>query len=275
MPSHISVSLTPLLQRLNYLLYVKVTGREVKVAWVVGIIDDTVDEARSLERIVRDFDVPQLTEAAKVILFPSLSIFGAYIAAERQLDALFVDISLSGESFKDVRDGIDLVQSYIPRSSHTQVIFMTGFDQFYTRVYEARHVSFVRKPFNTVDVNLALSQALEASRARTDAPLAICCNHAVVLIRPSEVSFIESDRRCAFIHEGARVHRVYRKLSDLLDELPAQFVRCHQSFLINLDFVEKLGTDSLLLSTGDTVPVSRRCRTQVRDALFERIGSAF
>ena len=245
------------------------------MAWVVGIIDDIVDEAKSLERIVRDFDVPQLTEVTKVILFPSLSLFSAYIAAERQLDALFVDISLSGESFEDVRDGIDLVQSYIPRGSSTQVIFMTGFDQFYTRVYEARHVSFVRKPFNTADVNLALAQALEASRARTDTPLAIRCNHDVVLIHPSEVSFIESDRRCAFIHEGAQVHRVYRKLSELLDELPAQFARCHQSFLINLDFVEKLGTDSLLLSTGDTVPVSWRCRTQVRDALFERIGSAF
>lgn len=97
----------------------------------------------------------------------------------------------------------------------------------------------------------------------------------MVLIRPSEVSFIESERRCAFIHEGTQVHRVYRKLSELLDELPPRFVRCHQSFLINLDFVEKLGTDSLLLSTGDKIPVSRRCRSQVRDALFERIGSTF
>ena len=245
------------------------------MAWVVGIIDDIVDEAKGLERIVRDFDAPQLTEKTKVILFPSLLLFSAYIAAEWQLDALFVDISLSGKHFEGVRDGIDLVQNYIPRNSSTQVIFMTGFDQFYTRVYEARHVSFVRKPFNTVDVNLALSQALEASQARADAPLAICCNHDVVLIRPSEVSFIESDRRCAFIHEGAQVHRLYRKLSELLDELPAQFVHCHQSFLINLDFVEKLGIDSLLLSTGDTIPVSRRCRSQVRDALFERIGALF
>lgn len=243
------------------------------MAWVVGIIDDIVDDAKGLEQMVRGFDAPQLPEKIKVIIFPSLSLFSAYIAAEWQLDALFVDISLSGGPYEGVRDGIDLVQSYIPRNSPIQVIFMTGFDQFYTRVYEARHVSFVRKPFNAADVSLALSQAFEASLARTDAPPAIRCNHDVVLIRPSEVSFIESDRRCAFIHEGAQVHRVYRKLSDLLDELPTQFVRCHQSFLINLDFVEKLGTDSLLLSTGDKVPMSRRCRSQVRDALFERIGS--
>lgn len=245
------------------------------MAWVVGIIDDIIDEARSLERIVRDFDAPQLTETTKVISFPSLSLFGAYIAAGQRLDVLFVDISLSGASFKGVRDGIDLVQSYISRSSPTQVVFMTGFDQFYTRVYEAHHVSFVRKPFNAADVSLALSQAFEASLASTDAPLAICCNHDVVLVRPSEVSFIESDRRCAFIHEGTQVHRVYRKLSELLDELPPQFVRCHQSFLINLDFVEKLGVDNLSLSTGDKIPVSRRCRSQVREALFERIGATF
>ena len=245
------------------------------MSWVVGIIDDVIDEAKHLERIIRDFDAPQPTETTKVISFPSLSLFGAYIAARQQLDVLFVDISLSGASFKGVRDGIDLVQSYISRNSPTQVVFMTGFDQFYTRVYEAHHVSFVRKPFNAADVNLALSQALEASLTRTDAPLAICCNHDVVLIRPSEVSFIESDRRCAFIHEATQVHRVYRKLSELLDELPPQFVRCHQSFLVNLDFVEKLGVDSLLLSTGDTIPVSRRCRSQVREALFEQIGATF
>lgn len=141
------------------------------MAWVVGIIDDIVDEAKGLERIVRDFDAPQLTEKTKVILFPSLSLFSAYIAAEWQLDALFVDISLSGKHFEGVRDGIDLVQNYIPRNSSTQVIFMTGFDQFYTRVYEARHVSFVRKPFNTVDVNLALSQALELPKPAQTPPL--------------------------------------------------------------------------------------------------------
>ncbi len=89
------------------------------MAWVVGIIDDIVDEAKGLERIVRDFDAPQLTEKTKVILFPSLSLFSAYIAAEWQLDALFVDISLSGKHFEGVRDGIDLVQNYIPRNSST------------------------------------------------------------------------------------------------------------------------------------------------------------
>ena len=140
------------------------------MSWVVGIIDDVVDEAKHLERIIRDFDAPQLTETIKVISFPSLSLFGAYIAAGRRLDVLFVDVSLSEASFKGVRDGIDLVQSYIPRNSPTQVVFMTGFDQFYTRVYEAHHVSFVRKPFNAADVSLALSQAFEASLAARTLP---------------------------------------------------------------------------------------------------------
>ena len=73
------------------------------MSWVVGIIDDVVDEAKHLERIIRDFDAPQLTETIKVISFPSLSLFGAYIAAGRRLDVLFVDVSLSEASFKGVR----------------------------------------------------------------------------------------------------------------------------------------------------------------------------
>ena len=56
------------------------------MSWVVGIIDDVVDEAKHLERIIRDFDAPQPTEAIKVISFPSLSLFGTYIAAGRRLD---------------------------------------------------------------------------------------------------------------------------------------------------------------------------------------------
>jgi DNA-binding LytR/AlgR family response regulator len=61
-------------------------------------------------------------------------------------------------------------------------------------------------------------------------------------------------------------------LADLERELPATFLRVHRSHIVNSAFVVQLdretsGTGRLLLSSGMTVPVSRRTMPKVRDAL--------
>lgn len=61
-------------------------------------------------------------------------------------------------------------------------------------------------------------------------------------------------------------------LTELEEELPPTFLRVHRSYLVNTAFVDKLvrdtsGTGTLTLSTGDTVPVSRRIMPRVRKAL--------
>lgn len=184
-------------------------------------------------------------------------------------DALFLDIRLADA---DSTDGIDLAARLVPTGSRTQVVFVSGYDEYHTVVYRTPHAAYLKKPFRQTDVEMALELSLVAARREVPRAIVFRVKGSERIVSPSDITYLESDLRLVRVHlRRGDSFEVYGKLAALLDELPSRFVRCHQSFVINLDCVEELGTTEARLSDGATVPVSRRHRTSVREALFQHI----
>lgn len=71
---------------------------------------------------------------------------------------------------------------------------------------------------------------------------------------------------------GDKLHST--SLNELEAELPSTFLRVHRSYIVNTQFIARLerdpaGSGTLHLTTGDTVPVSRRIMPSVRKALTQ------
>ena len=188
---------------------------------------------------------------------------------EPAIDVLVMDIELGSED----ANGIDLVKRYFPAGCGTQVIYVTGFVEYCTSVYRTEHLYFLVKPFAQDDLDDALSRVLERLEADSSKPLSVRLGSRVVLVEPSRISYIESDRRKVRIHAGAEEIEAYASLSDLAAELPASFIQCHKSFLVNMDHVKELKADSVVLSSNQVVPVSQKRRKFVREAVFSRVQS--
>ena len=193
----------------------------------------------------------------------------ARLAEEPAIDVLVMDIELGSED----ANGIDLVKRYFPAGCGTQVIYVTGFVEYCTSVYRTEHLYFLVKPFAQDDLDDALSRAFERLEADASKPLSVRLGSRVVLVEPSRISYIESDRRKVRIHAGAEEIEAYASLSDLSAELPASFIQCHKSFLVNMDHVKELKADSVVLSSNQVVPVSQKRRKFVREAVFSRVQS--
>ena len=61
-------------------------------------------------------------------------------------------------------------------------------------------------------------------------------------------------------------------MKDLIQDLPASlFVRCHGSFLVNLDYVVRIDGDQIFLPNA-TVPLSRTYKKEFMDAFTRFLG---
>lgn len=232
------------------------------MGYTAAVLDDVEVEARELAAMV---EASPRWEGSDVRTFFSPADLVASVAAGDVPDVLFVDICL-GQA-----NGVDLVSRLFSMGATSQVVYVSGHDEYHTRVYATDHASFLKKPFRQEDVDLALDQALSRLDDAGTAPLVLSHGHETEVVYPRDILYVESDRRQVIVHTRTGEHRSYGKLSDVLDRLPAHIVRCHQSYIVNLDFVERLGTESIALVTGQTIPVSRRWRASVREALFARI----
>lgn len=78
-----------------------------------------------------------------------------------------------------------------------------------------------------------------------------------------ELMFIKSDDHYLLVHlHGKKDNFVRGKLSTIIKELPPNFVRCHRSYIVNENYIEKFDSKTLTLTDGSEVPVSKTYRSQ-------------
>lgn len=233
--------------------------------YTVAILEDDPRQADALARMLAEVDQADSLEIQQV---PSLAELDAWLPNG---DILFADIKL-GESFGG-QNGIELVKTRLA-DAPTQVIYVTGYLEYCTPVYETEHVYLLAKPVRPEDLQAALTRAIANIERRRAERLVLSAGGSVVSLLPEEICFIESDRRKVRIHAGDEVVEAYATLGSLMSRLPASFINCHKSFLVNMDHIERIDKGGIVLRSGETVPVSRQKRVAVKQALLSRLGMA-
>lgn len=186
-------------------------------------------------------------------------------------DLLFLDVQMPE------CDGFDVLEMLGP-DLPAAVIFVTAYDQYALRAFEAGALDYLLKPFDNARFERALTRAKQRIRTESTAHrperLVVKSAGEVCFVKISDIDWIEAADYYACLHVGPRSHLLRRTLAELEAELdPMRFCRVHRSGIVNLDRVRGLklqeeGEFEVLLETGTRVRLSRRYRRQ----LEERMG---
>ena len=83
---------------------------------------------------------------------------------------------------------------------------------------------------------------------------------ALLRVFHKDIVWVESRQRKVVIHSKTQEISFYAKLTDIIPKFPSrQFLRCHQSYIVNAEHVERLdkATRYLHMKTGETISISR------------------
>jgi two-component system LytT family response regulator len=174
-------------------------------------------------------------------------------------------------------DGFDVLELLGADMPHA-VVFVTAYDQYALRAFEAGALDYLLKPFDNARFALALGRAKERIANDSTPPrktdrLAVKNAGQILFLKFSEIDWIEAADYYACLHVGGKSHLLRRSLNDLDQELdPSAFCRIHRSAIVNLDRVRGLklnaaGDYDVLLDNGTNLPLSRRYRKQVQERL--------
>lgn len=210
---------------------------------------------------------------------PEIGVVGECGSGEQALgeirvanpDLLFLDVQMPE------CDGFDVLE-LLGRNLPPAIVFVTAYDQYALRAFEAGALDYLLKPFDNARFELALSRAKQRIRLGRDrAPklerVVIKNAGQISFVKISEIDWIEAADYYACLHVGSRSHLLRRSLSDLEEDLdPNVFCRVHRSSIVNLERVRGLkltpdGEYEVLLDTGTSVRLSRRYRKQLQERL--------
>jgi two-component system, LytTR family, response regulator len=187
-------------------------------------------------------------------------------------DLLFLDVQMPK------LDGFEVLE-LIPRPP--AVIFVTAFDQYAARAFDAQAVDYLLKPFNAE----RFERTLERAKARLDARgagaaplprperLVLKDGARVHVIPIDKLDYVEAQDDYVALHSGGRSYlkqQPIASLEALLD--PSRFIRIHRSVIVNLERVTRIepyAKDSriAILADGTRLPVSRSGYARLMQAM--------
>jgi len=174
-------------------------------------------------------------------------------------------------------DGFDVLEQ-LGKDLPPALVFVTAYDQYALRAFEAGALDYLLKPFDNARFGRALERAKERIALGKDAPrkierLAIKNAGEILFLKIAQIDWIEAADYYVCLHVGARTHLLRRSMNEVEEELkPGAFCRIHRSAIVNLERVRRLevseegGTD-VVLSDGTRLRLSRRYRKQLQGRL--------
>jgi two-component system, LytTR family, response regulator len=193
-------------------------------------------------------------------------------------DLVFLDVQMPECDGFDV---LELLGADLPET----VIFVTAYDTYALRAFEAGALDYLLKPFDDARFHRALARAKEklarygSKQQRSISRIAVKSRGQTLFLNVSDIDWIEAASYYACLHVGTTTHILRRPLHELEHDLDGQtFVRIHRSIIVNLDRVRGLqlqdsGEYEVVLDSKARLRLSRRYRKRIQDRLGELSGA--
>jgi len=200
--------------------------------------------------------------------------------SELKPDLLFLDVQMPK------LNGFEVLELTGPGPA---VVFVTAYDQYALRAFEAHAVDYLLKPFGAERLKDAIEHARQrlggspppvATLAAEARPPAQYVERVVVkdgahvhIIPVTKLDYAEAqDDYVALCSEGKK-HLKQQTIASLEKALdPARFLRIHRGYIVNLQRVARIepyGKDThvAVLTSGAQLPISRSGYAKLRDIL--------
>lgn len=173
-----------------------------------------------------------------------------------RFDVIFLDIYLHD------RLGIDIARRLREIKFEGKIVFSGNSPDFAVDSYDVAASGYLLKPYNVKKFFCILDRILLDYGQST---LRIMQHSQIYHIPLNEILYAESNNTKCMIHRtGGDVYTIYRRLGDVEQELnDLRFLRCHQSFLVNMDFIQRADKE-FELTTGDIIHIRQRDLKNIR-----------
>ena len=174
------------------------------------------------------------------------------------------------------------------------VIFVTAYDQFALKAFEAQALDYLLKPFDDERFAQSLQRARTylnggtndsirerlarlvsglPSQGRYLSRVAVKSAGRVLFLKAGEIDWIEAAGNYVNLHVGKEAFMLRGRMSELEKRFdPEQFFRIHRSTIVNLDRVKELqplfkGEGIVVLKDGQQLCASRSCSQRLQALL--------
>lgn len=182
-------------------------------------------------------------------------------------DLYILDVLMPGMS------GIDTAEALAGNGEQGRpvVVFITSSLESAVEGYRVEAAGFILKPVEEENFRSTMERVMRRRLGVKKEVLSVVHNRVNVELPLERLAWFENRLHRVFVRlTDGEVLSVNQKLSELQQALGchSRFLRCHQSYLVNLDYVDKLEDSCFYMRDGQMIPISRNFYKQSKNAYY-------
>ena len=176
-------------------------------------------------------------------------------------DLLFVDVFLPGMT------GVDTARKIRETDRDCLLVFITVSSDFAMDGFLVQASGYVVKPIDSVK----MANAMHACRfvfERNRRTIALPYRKDNIYVSIADLLYVETKGKDIIFHMKSgelRTRLSLRTLEEHLGGIP--FLRCNRSFIINMNYVDRMQKDDFVMRNGDVVPIRKNNRGEIKIAM--------
>lgn len=227
----------------------------------IAICDDEKNVCDYIEKRTTDCLARADEEATVQVFYDGAELLSKCRENHLTFDIIFLDIKMK------TINGVECAKLLRETGVQSLIVFITSSAEYVFSGYEVKAFRYILKTDLVNAFDRVFGECLTELRKSVTDFFTLKTASEVRNIPLNDIFYFESDRRVIVIHTQKGELTFYGKLDDIQKELDQKdFIRTHQSFLVNALKIKGVKKDSVDLLNGVTLPVSKSKASAVKEA---------
>lgn len=227
----------------------------------IAVCDDERSVCDYLEKRCRDFLASADMDAEIASFYDGNDLVKRCADGKRTFDIIFLDIKMKNSN------GVDCAKELRDLGVESLIVFVTSSAEYVFSGYEVKAFRYILKNELVNAFDRIFSECLKELSAEEDGVFTVKTASSVKMLNLSDIVYFESNKRKLIIHTKNENTEYYGKLDEVEKELSEkEFIRTHQSFLVNAKKISEVRKNEVMLVTGEALPVSKSKSDKVKEA---------
>ena len=151
-------------------------------------------------------------------------------AKNNQVDVLILDIDLKSEI-----SGIDIANKIRNINKKVYLIFATAHLEYLMLAYKCKTFDYLPKPISLENLESTVLRLFNDINENQSDKQFIKIHNRNTIIRADSICYIEKDNMKLIFKSKDANYSVYSSFNKIQTELPSSFIRCHKSYIVNIN----------------------------------------
>lgn len=226
----------------------------------IAVCDDSREDRGALRALLKacsyDFEIKEYGSGKELY---------ADMGYVRECVIVFLDINMEG------MDGLEAAGRIKAECPKVHIVLVTAYVNYALDGYKVKASRFLLKDDLEQTLPECVDDILREIR-QEEQVVEFSFVEGDVCLKVDDLIYIETSRHKNVFYTVGRMYSIYKKMDELEEDLKGMdFVRIHQSFLINMRYIEKISSYVMILTTGKkiSVPKSRYPEVKRQYMLFK------